>query len=499
MTTASLLLRLSGKANDASTGLAQQEKDLRSLAARHGLDVVAVHVDNGRSGALRKRPGLLAWLDDATSGRATHLLADKIDRVSRGGIAALAAFLDVVEGVNADGEPSHPPVRFLSIKDNLDSASASWDLQVAVMGALAKGERDAIKARITSHRIEVRETVDRVHGGSRPAWVQAVPREGGGTTWIPDPDHARHVRWAIDHVIDGGSLMSVCREWTARGWEPKGAAWSATTVRRILKSPALYGVLTVGGVRRDADGVAVRNPALALVSFGRWQALQNALQVRSGRRETQRGPRTPALLAGLLVCDNCERIMYSHKPNDRTRQYRCRGGLECNRRAAVVQSFADEVVTRFTLALVGGLVIVPEFAAVESVDAADLAAVEQAHAAVQGRLMSGSATADDLASFNSLTSRLLELRDKVDAAEAALEASSTADLRTISERYADAKTDPERRGILAAGLPGKIIVHRAPSINDRSNPAKRFSLPDAGEYALEIWHSLASEYVGEAG
>ena len=498
MNTCSLLLRLSGKAKDASTGLVQQEKDLRAKAALHGLTVIAVHVDNGKSGALRKRPGLLAWLDDGKSGRATHLLADKIDRVSRGGIAALAAFLDVIEGVNADGEPSHPPVRFLSIKDSLDSASAAWDLQVAVLGALAKGERDAIKARIKSHRLEVRETVDRVHGGSRPAWVMTAPREGGGTTWVPDPAKAPHVRWAADHIIGGGSLTSIAHEWTRRGWESKGSAWSATTVRRILKSPALYGVVTVGGVRRDAEGVIVRNPALALMTHAHWQRLQAALQARSIHRSPVDGPRSPALLAGLLVCETCDRVMYWHAPTDRTPQYRCRGGVECPRRASVVASFAHDVVTRFVLDLVGGLVIMPERVSVESVDSADLAAVEEAHSAVQARLMSGNATAEDLASFNTLTARLTTLRDRVAAAEAASQALASADMRTIRQRYEDATTDAERREVLAAGLPNKIIVHRPPSVRDRTNPAKRFSLPDAGEYAREIWESLAYEYVGAA-
>lgn len=486
MTTASLLLRLSGKSTDDNTGLDTQETDLRKLAADHGLDVVAVHIDDGKSGALRKRVGLLAWLEDAKSGRATHLLAWKLDRVSRGGHAALAVFLDVVAGVNADGEPVHAPVRFLSAKDGLDSESATWDIQVAVMGALAKSERDAMKTRIAAHREEVHATPDRVHGGSRPAWVKSVPRKGGGTTWIADPVKAGHVRWAADHLIDGGTFTSVCAEWTARGWEPVGAVWRPLAVRRIMSNPALYGVLTNGGIRRDADGVAIRNPALAVMSYTTWQRLQVAVKNRATVRQTTRNGRSTALLAGLLECASCGLVMYGHRAKGRIDTYRCRGGVDCPKPVSVSMARVDDVVIRFTLALVGGLVIAPEFMAVESVDAADLAAVEEAHKTVQGRLMSGTATPDDLASFNSLTSRLQELRDKVEAAEAALEAASTADMRTISERYADATTNAERRAVLAAGLPARIVVK--PGERNGGIPLwERLSLPEAGEYAAELW------------
>ncbi|NGN92635.1 recombinase family protein [Nocardioides sp. KC13] len=491
--TASLLLRLSGKADDASTGLETQEKDLRELAARHGLDVIAVHTDNGKSGALRKRPGLLAWLDDAKSERATHLLAWKLDRVSRGGTAALATFLDVVEGVNADGEPSHKPVRFLSYKDSLDSESATWDIQVAVMGALAKSERDAIRERIHSHRAEVRSTPDRIHGGQRPAWVMKVPREGGGHTWAPDPEKAAHVLWAVDHIIDGGSILSVARGWTERGWKPKGKSWYSNGTRKILESPALYGVITNGGVRRDADGVAVRLDSLALISYPRWLELQEALSARAVRRDAPAGKRSPALLSGLLECASCGRIMYPHRPAHATARYRCRGGLLCPGPVTVTIALADDLVTRFVLALVGGLVIVPERPVIDSVDAGELAAVEDAHSDVQRRLTSGSATADDLASFNALTTRLAALRDKAAAADAAAEVQPPTDMRTIRQRYDAANTDSERRQILADGLPSRIVVKPGMQGGKVQPLSERFDLPDAGEYAAQLWRQVCED------
>ena len=72
--TASLYTRLSDKPDETSTSLESQERELRALAAQHGLTVVAVHVDPGFSGALRDRPGFLAWLDDAKKAGVTTCL-----------------------------------------------------------------------------------------------------------------------------------------------------------------------------------------------------------------------------------------------------------------------------------------------------------------------------------------------------------------------------------------------------------------------------------------
>jgi DNA invertase Pin-like site-specific DNA recombinase len=146
--TASIYTRLSDKPDETSTSLESQEQELRRLAADRGLTVIAVHKDPGYSGALRDRPGFTAWLDDAKKARCDHLLAHHLDRVSRGSLAGLAAFMDVVEGLGPDGKPAHTPPRFLSVDDRLDSTSASWDMEVGMRGVFAKEERRRISDRV---------------------------------------------------------------------------------------------------------------------------------------------------------------------------------------------------------------------------------------------------------------------------------------------------------------------------------------------------------------
>src|SRR5262245_51068080 len=114
---ASIYVRLSKAASDSNLSRDGMLGDCRALADREGLAVVSEHVDDGFSGAIRNRPGFLAWLDDARSGRADTLLTYHADRLSREGIAVAGRVLDVIEGKDSEtGEIVRPPVRLLDTK-----------------------------------------------------------------------------------------------------------------------------------------------------------------------------------------------------------------------------------------------------------------------------------------------------------------------------------------------------------------------------------------------
>lgn len=337
--TISLYLRLSKAADDESTGLQSQEADLRALATARGLTVVAVHVDDGESGALRNRPGLLAWLADAREGRADHLAAWKLDRVSRGGSAGLAEFLDTLSGVDRDGRPCSPPVRFLSVADHLDSASPSWDLTAAVMGALAKAERDAIRSRIVRARA-AREVSGRWNGGPTPFGYRAVPNpDGPGKVLDVDPDEAELVREAAARILAGDSLSSVVRYANSPdGYPPRRAAhWTRVALRQVLT-----GTIVAGQVIRVRDGV----PAPVLDPQGRPVTVPAILTadesaalraILTPKPDAKKGGRRPSrLLSGLLRCHACDEPLQVARRVDGSVTYRCQNGRETGTCAAPV-------------------------------------------------------------------------------------------------------------------------------------------------------------------
>lgn len=331
--TASLYVRLSKEAGAAQTGLASQEEDGRALAASLGLTVVGVHTDDGESGDKRSREAYAAWLADATEGRATHLIAYSIDRVNRGGLAALATFLDIVEGRNPDGSlAARGPIRFLSTSDGLDSESPDWTIRVSVMAGLAKAERERMSARARrAHK--ARKDAGRFAGGTVPYGLRLTAHPSGkGKVLEPDPEAIELLREAGQRLADGESLGRVARWLTAHGPSPRRAdAWSRTTVRRALTGPA-------SAYFPAEERAAIR-----------------AAAARGGTRP-ERVTRAPArVLAGLLLCDSCGGVLRlsggSSGPLYRCDSYaRNTGGIECPSGRVISADGADRLISEAWLA-----------------------------------------------------------------------------------------------------------------------------------------------------
>jgi DNA invertase Pin-like site-specific DNA recombinase len=470
--TASLYLRLSAASDEDSTGLGSQEADLRRLAEERGLQVVAVHTDDGLSGALRNRPGFLAWLEDGRSGRADNLLAWKLDRVSRGGSAGLARFLDVLEGVDDEGRSTGRGARFLSWADRLDSSAPGWDVQAAVLGAIAKGERDAIRARMLRHR-ESNRASGRVVGGRRAWLFETAPRPGGGLRLVPVPAHADAVRSALEILRAGGSLGEVVRDWTARGVEPKdGGSWHVSPLRRILANPNLYGATTHrGALVREEDGTVRTDEEQAVLSLGEWQDLQALLANRSTSRAAR--SEDPALLAGLLSCGSCSRVLYPHRPGGgRTHTYRCRGGSGCERPTSVVMTDAEEFLVEAFRATIGDRPVPATTVRAPRVDADEVARLEEALGEVEERL---SRDLPDEEGLQALRSRR-DLRERLAALQdAEVEVSREASGLTYGETYDAAETVEERTRLLGLTFE-RVEVEPASRGGARGDVADRFRL-----------------------
>lgn len=349
---ASLYVRLSRESTEHQTGLRTQEADLRALADQHSLTVGAVHVDDGESGALRNRPGLRAWLADAREGRADHLLAWKLDRVSRGGIAGLAELADTIRGVDRDGTPCSPPARFLSVADHLDSDSPTWAIQSAVMGALAEGERDAIRARILRSQRELRAQ-GRYRGGVVPYGFRVSVEPGGKFLRVHEPE-AAVLREAADALLASGRRAAL-RVIEASAMRPRRAAsWTVASAAGCLESEAAMSQLW-----GPAQGRAIRQ----------------ALARRPARRPDEASTPVPrvrsdALMRGVAVCDGCglDLLFTSPQPGQGTGRYMCRGswaGARCPERAVVSGARLDGAVKAAWLEGWGDL---PETEVIHSVD-----------------------------------------------------------------------------------------------------------------------------------
>jgi len=190
---ASLYVRLSVAANGENMSLAGMTEDLRALCEREGFDEVALHVDNGLSGAVRDRPQFLAWLADAREGRADVLVTWHTDRLSREGLQVAAMLLDVVEGKDRDsGKVVHAPVRLFDSK-GLDSREGeSFRLRFVLQAEIARAERERMRDRNRAAYRRVR-AAGRWSGATPYGYRPADNPNGPGKVLEIDPGRARSV------------------------------------------------------------------------------------------------------------------------------------------------------------------------------------------------------------------------------------------------------------------------------------------------------------------
>src|SRR6195256_2405922 len=136
MKRAAIYLRVS--TTDQTT--ANQERELREIASRSGLDIVKVYKDHGISGAKGrdKRPGFDALCRDATKRQFDVVMAWSVDRLGRS-LQDLIQFLSELHSLGID--------LFLH-QQGLDTRTPAGKAMFGMMGVFAEFERSIIKERV---------------------------------------------------------------------------------------------------------------------------------------------------------------------------------------------------------------------------------------------------------------------------------------------------------------------------------------------------------------
>nr|WP_161557966.1 recombinase family protein [Micromonospora sp. 4G51] len=321
LTPASAYVRIS-VLTEESDSLARQEHAIRQFAKLRGFDVVEVRRDEGVSGVAKVRPAYEKWLDDARSGRAKVLLAYHMDRVSRGGLVALASLLTVLDATGA---------RLMTVADGTDSDSPAFRLTAAVVAEVASAEHKSIRRRVTDR-----------HASDRRNGYWTMPRPFGYVVergrLVPHPAEAPIVRTLVERATDGESLRGLAAWLTAEGVPTSrgGDAWGMTSIRRMLRNPVLAGWYPHNGqaVRDDETGERVSVSDAPILTPAEWVTLQAALDARvktgpTGRLVPAVGGERKHELSGLLW-HSCGYTLAYNSPRGRQRT----GRFGCGRNGA---------------------------------------------------------------------------------------------------------------------------------------------------------------------
>ncbi|MDX6759049.1 recombinase family protein [Streptomyces sp. F8] len=321
-------VRLSALTAD-TTSPVRQELELRSLAGDLGLRVVGVARDLNVS-ATRvppwQRKELGRWLNDRVPDFDV-ILFWKMDRFVRR-VTDLSVMID---WCSAHGK------NLVSKHDSIDLSTPLGRASAELVGALAEIETGSTSARVTSLWDYTRTQSDWLVG--KPPYGYAI--DGGGKLVI-EQQAQRVIRWCHGAALRGVSARRMTTVLSRSGIPTGGGGrWTASTLLRRLRNPALMGLRVVeekdGGVRRsgivrDKDGVPVR-VADPVLTEAEWRALQTALDRRS-RSQPHRSPSGATAFLGVLVCTDCGTNMTVQRTTVPGRTYaylRCRncpsGGL----------------------------------------------------------------------------------------------------------------------------------------------------------------------------
>jgi DNA invertase Pin-like site-specific DNA recombinase len=133
---------------------ANQERELREVAGRSGLEIIKVYKDHGISGAKGrdKRPGFDGLCRDATKRQFDVVMAWSVDRLGRS-LQDLIQFLSELHSLGID--------LFLH-QQGLDTRTPAGKAMFGMMGVFAEFERSMIKERVRAGLARAKESGTRL-------------------------------------------------------------------------------------------------------------------------------------------------------------------------------------------------------------------------------------------------------------------------------------------------------------------------------------------------
>ncbi len=263
-------------------GVARQRSDCEALLARKGWVLAGEYCDNYLSAFTgRPRPAYQRLLLDLAAGRVDAVVAWAPERLHRSP-RELEDFIQLLDETGAHVE---------TVKAGAWDVSTSHGRLVArMLGAVSRAESERTGERVARAHAQAKQAG--LWRGPIPFGMQTSDEPGK-----PEPDVAQApiVEEAFLRVLRGDALTAIARDFNARGLLPRrGQRWSHTGISRLIGSPALGGMVNIGGefVPAAFDGV---------VSEQRWRSAQAAL-VRRPRGEARRPREKLTLLGGILTC-----------------------------------------------------------------------------------------------------------------------------------------------------------------------------------------------------
>lgn len=335
-------VRLS-RLTDESTSPQRQRERIDWWAQGHDANVVYVSEDLDTSGAVEpfKRDSLGIWLTDTPPQPWDVLVAWKLDRISRSSMDTETLLRWCLERDK----------RIVCVDDGIDTDTQMGQVWVKLASIFAEVERNSIKERVIQSRKKLRAEArwggERVHYGLKPEKLDT-----GGWTLVHDDEAVKVIRRVIGDVHRGDSIQSIAATLTAEGVPSSsdrlrqiqgkpmtGAAWSTTTLHRLLESKTLLGYTVHDG---EADPTTLKTEPI--LTAREYRELEAVLADRKKPKRVNRTGNASPLL-GVAICYDCEQPLHQRSAEvggNRYRYYYCRDKCGGNLPAGWLEELLEE-------------------------------------------------------------------------------------------------------------------------------------------------------------
>src|SRR5271155_1264109 len=125
------------KQADRGVSLEAQAEKIRAMALVQGAQLDEIIVESGESAKSLNRPGMTKLLALVDAGDVHAVIVAKLDRLTR----SVRDLCELLERFERRG------VALVSVAESLDTGSAAGRLGITIVGAVSRGEREAIGER----------------------------------------------------------------------------------------------------------------------------------------------------------------------------------------------------------------------------------------------------------------------------------------------------------------------------------------------------------------
>ena len=285
--------------------LDEQKERMSKYCDAMGWKAYKIYTDAGLSGASMDRPALQQMIRDIKLGKIDKVLVYKLDRLSRSQKDTLYLIEDVFLKSGCD---------FISMSENLDTASAFGRAMIGIMSAFAQLEREAIKERMLMGKL-ARAKKGKFHGSVRVP-IGYDYKDGD---LITNEFEKMQVIRIFEEFNAGMPVNRIVRDLNSEGFTTKYGKWSLSTARQILEKRTYLGLLPYKGELYQGNHEA-------FISQELFDNVQTILKRRKADLEEKgiRCGKATSALGGILIC-KCGRKMGRCKVR-KYLYYACRNG-----------------------------------------------------------------------------------------------------------------------------------------------------------------------------